>query len=281
MATTTTPADPATAGAADHADASHQASPTLRERRVFVSATALVMLHIADDSFVQPAAGMSPADHAVSGLLPLGLLSVAAWGFLRVRAGTRAVIAVAVALTGLVTGLTEPISHLVQDSFAGDDVSGLPSGGAALVLMVVATRTLWRSRHSTGSRARRYARRSLEGVVAAGVLVAVVLPFAGGYMSSHVSRIEVPAADLGVAPEDVTLTTSDGLHLEGWYVPSRNGAAILVFPGRKTPKPTPACWSGTGTASFSSTGGARGRATVRATVSAGAATATSTPPWSF
>ena len=40
-------------------------------------------------------------------------------------------------------------------------------------------------------------------------------------------------ADLGTAYEDVTLKTSDGLELEGWYVPSTNGAAVIVFPGRK------------------------------------------------
>ena len=28
------------------------------------------------------------------------------------------------------------------------------------------------------------------------------------------------------------LHTSDGLDLAGWYVPSRNGAAVIVFPGR-------------------------------------------------
>ena len=31
----------------------------------------------------------------------------------------------------------------------------------------------------------------------------------------------------------MTLTTSDGLELEGWYVPSQNGAAVIVFPGRQ------------------------------------------------
>ena len=32
--------------------------------------------------------------------------------------------------------------------------------------------------------------------------------------------------------EDVTFTTSDGLRLKGWYIPSRNGAAVISFPGR-------------------------------------------------
>ena len=34
-----------------------------------------------------------------------------------------------------------------------------------------------------------------------------------------------------------TLTTSDGLRLAGWYVPSRNGAAVIAFPGRRGPVP--------------------------------------------
>jgi hypothetical protein len=211
-------------------------SAVFREHRVFFAATALVMLHIIDDSFVQPAAGMTPADHLVSGLVPLGLMALAAWGYPRVRPGTRAVIALGAALAGLVTGLTEPVSHLVQDSFAGDDISGLLAGASGLVLVVLAVRTLWRSRRSDGSRIGRYARRSLEGLLGLVVLVGVVLPFGGGYVSTHISRIEVPPADLGAAYEDVTLTTSDGLHLEGWYVPSRNGAAVIVFPGRKTPQ---------------------------------------------
>jgi predicted alpha/beta hydrolase len=34
----------------------------------------------------------------------------------------------------------------------------------------------------------------------------------------------------------VSFTTSDGLQLQGWYVPSKNGAAVISFPGRKGPQ---------------------------------------------
>ena len=34
----------------------------------------------------------------------------------------------------------------------------------------------------------------------------------------------------------MTFRTSDGLDLSGWYVPSRNGAAVIVFPGRSGPQ---------------------------------------------
>ena len=34
----------------------------------------------------------------------------------------------------------------------------------------------------------------------------------------------------------MTFTTADGLELEGWYIPSRNGAAVIAFPGRNGPQ---------------------------------------------
>ena len=46
----------------------------------------------------------------------------------------------------------------------------------------------------------------------------------------------MPEPRLGAAHEDVSFTTSDGLRLVGWYVPSKNGAAVVVFPGRKGPQ---------------------------------------------
>jgi hypothetical protein len=46
----------------------------------------------------------------------------------------------------------------------------------------------------------------------------------------------VPDNELGVAYENVSFRTSDGLKLVGWYVPSKNGAAVIAFPGRKGPQ---------------------------------------------
>jgi fermentation-respiration switch protein FrsA (DUF1100 family) len=57
-----------------------------------------------------------------------------------------------------------------------------------------------------------------------------------GYVGSKVSRVAVPADHLGTPHETVTFTTADGLRLEGWYIPSRNGAAVISFPGRKGPQ---------------------------------------------
>src|SRR4029078_1306298 len=58
------------------------------------------------------------------------------------------------------------------------------------------------------------------------------------YIVTHTARAVVPENQLGSAYENVSFKTSDGLTLKGWYVPSKNGAAVISFPGRKgTQKP--------------------------------------------
>ena len=55
------------------------------------------------------------------------------------------------------------------------------------------------------------------------------------YVVTHTAAV-VPTPNLGAAHEDVTFTTSDGLRLEGWFIPSRNGATVIAFPGRSGPQ---------------------------------------------
>ena len=50
-----------------------------RSRIIFLVATGLVALHVADDSFLQPQPGTSAGDHLVSGLVPLAGLGAAVW----------------------------------------------------------------------------------------------------------------------------------------------------------------------------------------------------------
>jgi len=38
-------------------------------------------------------------------------------------------------------------------------------------------------------------------------------------------------ASYGLAYHDVAFGTADGVRLSGWYIPARNGAAVLVLPG--------------------------------------------------
>jgi uncharacterized protein len=199
------------------------------------AALGIVALHMVDDAFLQPNPGTSPADHLASGLIPTAALVAAAWGYPRLRAGFRAVVAFLFGFLGLLGG-SEALGYAAQSGMSGDDYTGLLSLVAGLGLLGVGAATLWRSRRTDDHRAWRYPRRLL--LAAGGLAVAFVfaLPITVGYFFTHVGRADVPAAKLGAAHEDVSFETSDGLTLRGWFVPSKNGATVISFPGRKGPQ---------------------------------------------
>ena len=98
-----------------------------------------------------------------------------------------------------------------------------------------------------------------------------------GYGTTHIGRAVVPPDRLGVAHEDVSFTTADGLELEGWYIPSRNGAAVISFPGRDGSQKQARMLArhGYGVLLFDRRG--EGRVRASPTPGAGAATRTSRP----
>src|SRR6185295_2170081 len=118
----------------------------------------------------------------------------------------------------------------------GDDFTGLLALAAGVVLLGLGAVTLWRTRRTDGTLLWRYPRRALLAVVALFAFQLLMLPLGVAYVTTHTARAVVPANELGVAYENVSFTTSDGLRLDGWYVPSRNGAAVIAFPGRKGPQ---------------------------------------------
>ena len=202
------------------------------ERWLFLLGSALVALHVVDDSFLQPPAGTSAADHLAGGLVPVALLAVAAWAYGRVRAGWRGVLALVVGVFGVGIGAIEAGYYTTAVGPSGDDFTGLLTIPAGLLLVGFGAVTLWRSRRRDRSLLRRVTRRALLAV--AGLLAAffVAQPVLFAYVVTHVQRAYVPADALGVAHENISFTTSDGLRLQGWYIPSRNGAAVVDFPGR-------------------------------------------------
>jgi len=154
----------------------------------------------------------------------------------RLRAGSRATIAIFLGALGIVVGASEAIYYSLKVGPSGDDYTGFVAIGAGLVLLCVGAATLWKSRRRDDNLWWRYLRRLL--LIAGTVLVGwtLVLPFFISYVFTHVTRAVVPEARLGVPYQRVSFTTSDGLTLEGWYVPSRNRAAVIAFPGRAGPQ---------------------------------------------
>ena len=206
-----------------------------REMAVARVAIAVIGLHYADVAFLQPEQGTSAGDHLVSGLVPIALLATLAVFYPAMRAGLRAALVIFLGLFALASGLATSGLHVIDKGASGDDYTGVLAafGGAALVALGGVT--LWRSR-KLDRKAWRYSRRALIAIAGVVVATQVVGGAALGYYATHHPRSSVSEPNLSRPHEDVTLMTSDGLKLEGWYVPSRNRAAVLVFPGRSGAK---------------------------------------------
>jgi hypothetical protein len=181
------------------------------------AALLVVALAVLDDAFAHREPGTSITDHLASGLLPAAAAVGLAIAYPRLRPGARVVVAIACGSLAIVAGAAQ---------------ASVLSLVAGLVLVGHGATLLWRSRRLDG---RRYARRAL--VAAAAVLGAyfVVLPLALAIVVNHKARSPVEPADLGTPYQTIALETDDGLTLAGWYAPSRNGAAVIVFPGRTGP----------------------------------------------
>ncbi len=195
----------------------------------------LVALHVVDDSFLEPQPGTSATDHLAGGLVPLAVLGLAAVAYPRLRAGWRAVLALLLGVFGLGTA-SEAWYYTREVGASGDDYTGLLAIPAGLMLLAVGIVTLCRSRRLDDRMPWRYLRRTLIGCASLIVFIVGVYPLVSSYGQTHIGRAVVPAPELGADFEDVSFTTDDGLELTGWYVPSKNRAAVIAFPGRKGPQ---------------------------------------------
>ena len=203
------------------------------ELGVVVLALGVVGLHIADDNYLQPAAGTSPADHLASGLIPLAILAAVAALYPRLRAGA-------------------------ARGYRGDARRDRCLVRLSRRLLAARRQRVGRPLHrSRSSRrrsrlARRRPRHPLEEpqderqppapLRAAGwhrrhrprpaavVFVVVVFPVGFAYGYTHIGHT-TPPRQVDLPHERVTMTTSDGIELSAAYVPSKNGAAVVVFPG--------------------------------------------------
>jgi len=143
-------------------------------------------------------------------------------------------------LGALGLGIGFPAGYSVWHGItSGADFTGLLAILAGGALLLSGPVTLWKARRTGGSRRHRYLRRTgaavLAVVVGAAIVVFVVFPIAFSYGYTHVGRAG-PPPNIGLAHETVSVTTSDSLQLTASYVPSRNRAAIVIFPGASAVK---------------------------------------------
>ena len=200
-----------------------------RSLAAFAGATVLVALHTVADAFIWPERGTSWSDHLLPGLVTLAVLVAMVAVFWFARPGARAVLALvlgALAIEGALLAIVDARNVGAR----GDDWTGFLLGPTGLALCALGVALLWRSRKPGRMR---WLRRTGVGVAALVGVYVVVAPVAMALAATHRPRQAVTPAGLGQRYEQVTVRTSDGLRLAGWYVRSRNGAAVISYPTRK------------------------------------------------
>ena len=196
---------------------------------VFSGALVIIALHAIVDSFIAPEPGTGASDHLMRGLVSLAVLALAVAVYPRLPAGGRAGLAGvfgALALEGAILAIADARAVGARD----EDWTGFLLVPVGVVLLVQAALLLWRARKPGRFRWLRRAGIALATIV---LLYWTVVPIGIAILATHRPRADVQPADLGRSYEEVTLRTSDGLELAAWYVPSRNGAAVISYPTRQ------------------------------------------------
>ena len=200
------------------------------ETTAFRGATALALVHALDDAFVNRQPGVDLDQHAVAAAIALAAGIAAILAFPRLRPGFRAAITFVFGVFAIVNGVLHVV-HISKDGVAHSDLTGVAAvvAGAVLVALGVLIPFLHRGERAA-TRGRRWANRLVALVVGFLVLYALVYPTSAAIIVTHKYR-EPIGAPPSRAYEDVTFESTDGLELTGWYVPSRNRAAVVVVHG--------------------------------------------------
>jgi len=183
-----------------------------RELPLFLTAAAIVGLHLAD----------------VAAWRPLGLVAAAAVAYRVLPPSARAALAGALAPLAFF-GAWLHVLHWRWDGFARTDATGLAliaAGalfGASSILALGARRPL--------PRARRILRAVATSAGALLLALFFVVPVAAAMWLAGKPRQPLSPVALPVRHVDVTLRAADGTQLRGWWVPSHNGAAVVLVHG--------------------------------------------------
>jgi pimeloyl-ACP methyl ester carboxylesterase len=196
------------------------------ERRVVVFgvALALVTLHLVDVRATR--SGWASPLRAVDVVLGAALVLVASRLFLHAGRGLRATLALGAGTPAVIAGLGITGAHIWKLGARDFDLSGVASLVAGMVLLGIGIWTLLRGVRGW--------RRLLALPVAVISVYYVFAPLVIAAFLTHVPPSMLGGrtpADHGLPYRDVTLTTSDSVSLAAWYVPSSNGAAMVVTHG--------------------------------------------------
>ena len=190
-----------------------------------------IAVHIVVDSFVDLRPGVAPTDHLVSGLVPLVALGALAAGARQIRTGALAALSALLGVAVTVGSIGAHVAAAARGDIGPAAITGVMAAIAGVTLVLSAAVLGYVSRRRDGSRRNRIWRRIGTGLALTVATLFGATPIGAAYIVANRSGPVHAVADLGTEHLDVTLLTADGLSIQAAYVPSHNGAAVILFPG--------------------------------------------------
>lgn len=187
---------------------------TSAAERLFGGAIAVIALHV-----------------VVAGAGPLSSLAAVVGGpvlfalFLTGGRATRTALAALVGLPAMAAGLGPHLPHAVLAGATATDLTGIAAGFAGMALVGLAFHAALHGRRR---------RVKLLAIPVALVLAQwFVVPVMNGGIATSAPRPGIPPASALHLPgaREVEFPARDGVALAGWYVPGRNGSAVVLMHG--------------------------------------------------
>jgi dienelactone hydrolase len=193
----------------------------------FASATGIGLVHAMDDALLNRQPGVPVTQHLAALLVVTGVAVPAVLLFPRLRTGVRAGLALTFGVAILTNGALH-VMHIAAGGLSGSDVTGVLAAGAGVILVLMAGVLPFLHRGERGHGWRR--RWAVRATVTA--TLALLVPFGLASFSVGIVQVHRPRVPIGDPPaaayQPVTFEATDGVELSGWYLPSRNGAAVLL-----------------------------------------------------
>jgi len=192
--------------------------------RLVFALGAVGWVHIIDAASFHAQRNAGPIEHTIHLLLALAAGPLLAAFYLRLGRKGRGVLALFAGMPMLFAGIAIHIVGGIKDGYGSGDVTGVAMAVAGLGLIGAGVIKL-------GAAIPRWRYRIAALPLLVPFALFVLLPGTMIVFITHAPRYEITPQDLGASYEEVEFQTSDGLTLRGWYIPSKNGAAVAVLHG--------------------------------------------------
>jgi fermentation-respiration switch protein FrsA (DUF1100 family) len=198
-----------------------------RGHLLFIVGAAVIFVHLLTQAFVDPEPKSDATDNIVTGIAGPALVLGLALAYPHLNRGFRAAASLGLGLFAVMTAVGIHIPHFVAVGATARDVTAIASLLAGIPLIVMGLVLAWKALP------RLWMKLLLIPAVPI-VLLQLVLPITLATFVVNTPRQalgDASPADYGLTYEDVTFENDEGETLSAWYVPSENGAAVILVHG--------------------------------------------------